>query len=433
MCDVMVALPDATANGKTIFAKNSDRPAGECQPLHFSPGGQRGASIRCSYLEVPDTDPALATFGCRPYWCWGYETGLNEAGVAGGNAAVFTRARRTATGDEPGLTGMDLLRLGLERGRTAEQAAEVIITLLEKYGQWGSAVAGKDHEAGGYDNSFLLADRHEAWVLETAGRQWAAQRITSGVRTISNELTIRQRPTRASSGLEDLARRQEWHTGAEPLDFALAFSDHEHYPRQVAHLRRMRSQDMLMHSEGEITRETMMGILRDHYEGTFLDGPQFHQFLPDFLTLCMHDSPAGFTWGNTATSVVAEIDPESQEPPPFWLCYLPPCCGIYMALTLGKPVPEALTAAGSAGLDVCNPSSAVKDSFRKTSLWWRFQRIHDAVSAKPAQRYPELREVFDPVERKNLTAMSPMEEQVADVLEAIERIEIRWDLNKSIG
>jgi dipeptidase len=32
-CDTMVALGEATENGQTIFAKNSDRPSDECQPL----------------------------------------------------------------------------------------------------------------------------------------------------------------------------------------------------------------------------------------------------------------------------------------------------------------------------------------------------------------------------------------------------------------
>ncbi|MEJ2543070.1 MAG: hypothetical protein P8Y99_03295 [Calditrichaceae bacterium] len=36
MCDLMVALPDVTKNHRTVFGKNSDCPAGECQILYYS-------------------------------------------------------------------------------------------------------------------------------------------------------------------------------------------------------------------------------------------------------------------------------------------------------------------------------------------------------------------------------------------------------------
>lgn len=53
----------------------------------------------------------------------------------------------------------------------------VITSLLEEHGQGGAC-----EEGGGmtYHNSYLLADAREAWVLETAGRWWAAQRVTQG-------------------------------------------------------------------------------------------------------------------------------------------------------------------------------------------------------------------------------------------------------------
>nr|RLV62079.1 hypothetical protein DV515_00019702 [Chloebia gouldiae]RLV62086.1 hypothetical protein DV515_00019696 [Chloebia gouldiae] len=47
--------------------------------------------------------------------------------------------------------------------------------LLERYGQGGSCK--EEPVPFVYHNTFLLADRSEAWLLETAGRFWAAQRI----------------------------------------------------------------------------------------------------------------------------------------------------------------------------------------------------------------------------------------------------------------
>lgn len=66
-------------------------------------------------------------------------------------------------------------RLGLERADTAEKALSVIVDLLEKYGQGGNCM--ESNMAFTYYNSFLIADRKEAWVLETSGKYWAAEKV----------------------------------------------------------------------------------------------------------------------------------------------------------------------------------------------------------------------------------------------------------------
>jgi dipeptidase len=67
-------------------------------------------------------------------------------------------------------------RLGLERSETAEEAVEVITDLLERYGQGGPCSDTVPDFT--YHNSFLIADSKEAWVLETVGKVWAAEKIT---------------------------------------------------------------------------------------------------------------------------------------------------------------------------------------------------------------------------------------------------------------
>ncbi|MFW6146853.1 MAG: C69 family dipeptidase [Thermodesulfobacteriota bacterium] len=450
MCDVLVAMPDYTKNGTVVFGKNSDRPAGECQVLYSSPGGPRkpGSVIQCSYVAVSEANHVFSTLGCRPYWCWGYETGINEAGVVGGNTAVFTRSlRHRRDQDIPGLTGMDLLRLGLERSKTAEEAVQVIVNLLEKYGQWGSAVQGQDHGEGSYENAFLIADRNEAWILETSGRRWVSERITEGVRSISNELSIRNHWTKANEDIQDFALEQGWWSpDAGPFDFALAYSDHEHYARQVSHIRRMRSLELLHYHKGVIDVPIMMRMLRDHYEDTFLQGPQFHPFLPDFHTICMHESPAGFTWGNTATSFIVEINQEDSGTSPCWVCYLPPCIGIYLAYGLFASLPETVTRPGTAGLSIQPAPQAPADKYSESSFWWRFNRIVGEIKRNPLTRRHEIRKLLDPIERRNLDLIegfrnSPPErrqqefstlirKQVADVTAALDLLELQWDVRQ---
>jgi dipeptidase len=72
-----------TADGSMLLAKNSDRPAKECQPLRYWPRRQSSAtsSLRLAYVEIPDVGQSWAHLGGSPHWCWGHELGLNEWGV----------------------------------------------------------------------------------------------------------------------------------------------------------------------------------------------------------------------------------------------------------------------------------------------------------------------------------------------------------------
>lgn len=84
-------------------------------------------------------------------------------------------------------------------------ALDIMTGLLEKYGQGGPCSELDDSHF--YHNSFLIADPIEAWVLETSGKLWAAEKNVTGYRNISNGLTIGTKIDKHSQGLLQKATR----------------------------------------------------------------------------------------------------------------------------------------------------------------------------------------------------------------------------------
>ncbi|XP_038610557.1 secernin-2 [Tachyglossus aculeatus] len=272
-CDCFVSLPPASAWPAVIFAKNSDRPRDEVQEVVYQAAAchHPGTPLQCTYIQIEQVERTHAVILSRPAWLWGAEMGANEHGVCIGNEAVWTRE---PVGQEEALLGMDLVRLGLERGTTAQEALRVITALLERHGQGGSC--REDPTPFCYHNTFLLADRREAWVLETAGPFWAAQRIQRGTRNISNQLSIGTEITAEHPGLRTHARAQDRWNGQAAFDFAQAFSLSQQPVRMEAAKARFRcGRELLQGLEGTLTAESLMGILRDKVSGICMDSGGF--------------------------------------------------------------------------------------------------------------------------------------------------------------
>src|SRR5262249_36651676 len=209
VCDTLCAI----GGGRTLFGKNSDRPVAEEQIGEVHGRRAAGGRLRTQYLEIDDAG-AHALFGSRPTWLWGFEAGVNEHAVAIGNEKVWTVDDPHRA--EPALIGMDLVRLGLERCATADDAIDVMTSLLSTHGQGGS---GEEDPPDPYWSSFLVADARRAWVLETSGRTWAARPVEDGA-AISNRITLGTAWTRASGAAPAGADFDRWRTPRTPTGIA---------------------------------------------------------------------------------------------------------------------------------------------------------------------------------------------------------------------
>ena len=270
MCDTLVSLAPSTTRGATLFAKNSDRERNEAQGLELSPArsGPAGAPLRLPYITLPDVARTHACLLSRPFWMWGAEMGANDRGVVIGNEALHARVpaqRRRA------LTGMDLVRLGLERGGTAREALEVIVGLLEAHGQGGDCGhLGRLY----YHNGFIVADPAEAYVLETVGRDWVWRQVEDR-RALSNAYSIADEYDALSPGL---ARAGRYDVAASLIDAA---RDAVSFGRG----RCARGQALLDRAAPALAPATMRAILRDHG-----DVPDWSPAHTRDRTICMHAS-----------------------------------------------------------------------------------------------------------------------------------------------
>ena len=369
-CDTMVALGTATRNGQTLFAKNSDRPASECQPLVQYPRQEHAASaaLQCQFVSMPQAGTTYRHVGSRPYWCWGYEHGFNEYQVVIGNEALPSRLEEARQGR---LVGMEVLRLGLERGRTAAQAVEVMTDLISRYGQ-GKFANSADVRT--YDNDYIVADPREAYVIETAGHEWAVQKV-EGTCGISNVYSVETAWVALSSQAEDVACEAGWWTSdGRKFNFADAFTKDSRAEGSGA-MRRRRSSAMLRQRQGDIEAPTMMALLGDHGDGENPDEP-FQTQISTSTSICVHGNIDG-TGGNTAASLVADLCSDGSRLAVYWCSMYSPCLGVFMPLFCEGAVPGVLGIGGE------TPS--------ESSPWWLFHRLSCLARTAAEERVPLVR------------------------------------------
>lgn len=336
MCDTLGIV----GSSLSLFAKNSDRSPNEAQVLeyrdsllHFmtdmtlsfedkrpTPHESRAMQklTYCKVEQVPQTHAVLLS---RPRWMWGAEMGVNDCGVCIGNEAVFTRGKY----GKDSLTGMDLVRLALERTSSAGEALALIISFLERYGQGGNC--GYDHDFY-YDNSFLIMDRRELYVLETAGKEWAWKKLERG--SISNRLS--------------LADDCDAYSG-EPCHFAKKHTEPVYSTFSAAKRRREQTGECLA---GANTAADMMAALRRHDKGVENPFAQGSVSSP-----CMHFG--GLVGDHSTASMVVELQPARTV---VWSTgSSAPCVSLYKPWLFGSTIVSPVYAPGEL----------------KAELYWREQ------------------------------------------------------------
>jgi len=375
MCDTMVATSGVTADGAVLFGKNSDREPNEAHQVISLPAQDHppGSRAHCTYIEIPQAEHTNAVLLAKPFWIWGAEMGVNEHGLAIGNEAVFTK--------EPyekgkALTGMDLLRLALERASTASGAVNVITGLLTEYGQGGNC--GFAHKLF-YHNSFLMADPHEAWVLETAGRHWAAKKV-NGVYAISNGLTIGNDWDIASPELVNHAIAKGWCKEPADFHFARCYSDFLYTRFSCCRERVAGTTGLLGARTGDLTVSDFMSILRGH---GYRD---IRERLPERgvagSTICMHAGFGPIRGNQTTGSMVSRLCPDRSTH--FVTGTAAPCTSIFKPVWLDAGLPDM--------------GSAPCGTYDDKTLYWRHERLHRGVLSDFAARLATYREERDALE-----------------------------------
>ncbi|HUE17750.1 MAG TPA: carcinine hydrolase/isopenicillin-N N-acyltransferase family protein [Planctomycetaceae bacterium] len=367
MCDTMAIV----GSDGVLFAKNSDRDPNEAQHLdwHARATHPAGAKLKCTWIEIPQAHETCAVLLSRPFWIWGAEMGTNEHGVTIGNEAVFTRSRYAKSG----LTGMDLVRLALERSRTAADAVQSIVGLIAEFGQGGGC--SLERPGFSYHNSFIVADPRLAFVLETAGREHAVEEIY-GARSISNGLTI--------------------------PGFAERHSDTIKTYVSACRLRQRRTQSLVDRADDP---GDLMHILRDHGAGGA--APRYSWLNGGLGVPCVHAGGLVAS-SQTTASWVAGLRPGAIR---HWVTgTAAPCTSLFKPVSVDRPLDLGPL-----------PTDRADDK----SLWWRHERLHRCVMRDPVRLGKAYFAERDELQTAWLTAPPDS----SDAFDEAQRLTARWTLD----
>ena len=283
-CFAVVAGKDCTVDGSVIVAHNEDS-GFEATVHHWKvPATQHADGAAHDLLEGGSVPRASRTPGYL--WCQMpglkySDTYFNEHGVA-----VVTNACKSRE-DQPDLTdgGITLLlrRIVGIRATSARHGVELATELLGRFGYGDSG------------RCMTIADGDEAWILDMVrGKHWAAARVPDDrVAVVANHYSIHHvdpddsENFLLSPGLIEYAIERGWYDPERDgaFDFATIYGG-DGARKHRSNIRRAWRANNLIGAESvaetwlqptfieparKIDVRDLMGVLRDHYEGTEYD------------------------------------------------------------------------------------------------------------------------------------------------------------------
>ncbi|MCP3100587.1 C69 family dipeptidase [Myxococcus sp. K15C18031901] len=291
-CTSMLVNKGATADGATLmtYAADAHELYGE---LYYTPARRHAANAQRDIIEW-DTGKFLGRIPEAPA-TYSVVGNMNEHQVSIGES-TFT-GRKELEGPAGIVDYGSLIYIALERSKTAREAIQVMTGLVAEHGY---ASTGE---------SFSIADPKEAWLLEMIGKGegqkgavWVARRLPDGYITAhANQARIQQfsqndpENTLFAPDVISFAREKGWFKGADkdfsfaeaynPLDFGgQRFSEARVWSifRRAAPSQKLgvelvdgsspgKRLPLWVKPDKKLSVQDVMGLMRDHFEGTALD------------------------------------------------------------------------------------------------------------------------------------------------------------------
>lgn len=285
---ITYAADSHTLYGELYFQAAMDYPAGAMRKIYEWDTGK--------FLgEIAQPSHTLSVIG-----------NMNEFQVSIGETTFGGRAE---LGSQPGAI-MDygsLIYVALQRAKTAREAIEVMTGLVAEFGYYSSG------------ESFSIADPNEAWILELIGKGegqkgavWVAVRIPDGyISGHANQARITTFPLNDTNNcmyaadVVSFAREKGWYNGPDkefsfsdvyaPVDFGAArfcdarvwagfnkvsagMEEYADYAKGMvehgAHNFASNRMPLWVKPSKKLSVKDVMGMMRDHFEGTELDMTQ---------------------------------------------------------------------------------------------------------------------------------------------------------------